>query len=299
MVKQLDTLVEDINAVLLKGVDEVSDEIAEQFGRNMAELLKRRMSNREDKSGLRMSNIGTPCDRKLWLQVNRGEDKEEFEAHDIFKFFYGDMIEEALLALAQLAGHTVTGRQTELEIGGIVGHRDAVIDGVTVDCKSASSYSFNKFKSGSLDGNDPFGYVDQLQSYVKAGESDELVTDKLRGAFLVADKVLGHICLDVHKRDDSRDLTEEYRRKQDMVSGWQIPARGYNPVPDGMSGNMKLDTFCSYCNVKHLCHPELRAFAYAAGPKYLTTVKKLPEVPEIKDFTSGTRSANPRTVLSS
>lgn len=247
----------------------------------MASILISRMSNREDKSGLRMSNIGTPCDRKLWLQINQTEDKEELDASTIFKFFYGDLIEEAILALCAIAGHRVEGRQTELRIGGIVGHRDAVVDGVTVDVKSASSYSFAKFKSGNLRNDDPFGYVDQLQSYLEAGQSDELVTDKLRGAFLVADKTLGHITLDVHQRDPNRDLTKEYERKQDMVAGHMIPARTYNPVPLGNSGNMKLNTFCSYCNVKKLCHPGLRTFAYAGGPVYLTTVKKTPEVPEV------------------
>jgi hypothetical protein len=281
MTKTIETLVEDIEAILKDGVEVVPDEIAEEFGRSMAQLLISRMSNRQDKSGLRMSNIGTPCDRKLWLQINQTEDKEEFNASTILKFFYGDLIEETLLAIAKLAGHSVEGRQTELQIGGIVGHRDAVVDGVTVDVKSASSYSFGKFKRGSLGGDDPFGYIDQLQSYIEAGQSDPVVTDKLRGAFLVADKTLGHLTLDIHKRDESRDLTKEFERKQDMVKGHMIPARTYNPVPDGASGNMKLGTFCSYCNVKHICHPGLRTFAYSNGPKYLTVVKRLPEVPEV------------------
>lgn len=281
MSKTIETLVEDIQEVLLNGVTEVPTEIAEEFGRNMAAILISRMSNREDKSGLRMSNIGTPCDRKLWLQVHRNEDKEELDASTILKFFYGDLIEETLLALAKLGGHSVEGRQTELRIGGIVGHRDAVVDGVTVDVKSASSHSFGKFERGTLVDDDPFGYVDQLQSYIEAGQSDELVTDKLRGAFLVADKVLGKITLDIHERDASRDLTKEFERKQAMVNGYMEPARAFNPVPLGMSGNMKLPTFCSYCNVKKLCHPGLRTFLYSNGPVYLTTVKKTPEVPEV------------------
>lgn len=280
MTKTIDTLVEDIQEVLEKGT-EVSDEIAEAFGHRMAELLKKRIGDREDKTGLRMSNIGTPCDRKLWLQINQSSDKEEFSASDILKFFYGDLIEETLLVLAELAGHTVTGRQSELNIGGILGHRDAVIDGCTVDVKSASAYSFAKFKSGKLRNDDPFGYFDQLQSYIEAGQSDELVTDKLRGAFLVADKVLGHITLDIHRYEPERGLEKEYQRKKDMVAGHVIPARGFNPIPDGASGNYKLDTYCSYCNVKQLCHPGLRTFLYSNGPKYLTTVKRQPEVPEL------------------
>ncbi len=111
MAKTIETLVEDIQEVLLNGVPEVPDEIAEEFGRNMADLLKSRMSNREDKSGLRMSNIGTPCDRKLWLQINHSEDKEKFDASSILKFFYGDLIEELFLALSNLAVHSFTGKK--------------------------------------------------------------------------------------------------------------------------------------------------------------------------------------------
>lgn len=282
MSKTIETLVEDIQAVLETGLPEgVPDEIADEFGRNMAELLKRRMGKRDDNVSLRMSNIGTPCDRKLWLQINQGEEKEKFSASDILKFFYGDLIEEALLAIAQLAGHSVTGRQTTLSIGGIEGHRDAVVDGVTVDVKSASAYSFAKFKSGKLRSDDPFGYYDQLQSYIEAGQSDELVTDKLRGAFLVADKVLGHLTLDIHPYDPEYNISKEYERKKEMIKGWMIPARGFPAVPDGVSGNMKLGTYCSYCNVKNLCYTNLRTFAYAAGPRFLTVVKKVPEVPEV------------------
>ena len=147
--KKLETLIEDIQVVLKDGTDnlELLDEVAEEFGRNMTDLLKRRFGIRDDKDTLRMSNIGQPCDRKLWLLVNQGEEKEELTPSTVLKFFYGDLIEEALLALARMAGHSVTGRQTELSIGGIKGHRDAVIDGTTVDVKSASAYSFDKFKS--------------------------------------------------------------------------------------------------------------------------------------------------------
>ena len=282
MSKDLSTLVEDIQKVLAEGLENgVPDDVAEEFGRNMAQLLKDRMGPRKKEVSLRMSNIGTPCDRKLWLQINNGEDREEFSASDILKFFYGDLIEETLLALARLAGHSVTGRQTELSIGGVVGHRDAVIDGVTVDVKSASAYSFAKFKSGKLRDDDPFGYYDQLQSYIEAGQSDELVTDKLRGGFLVADKVLGHLTLDLHPYDPEYNISKEYERKKEMIKGWMVPARGFPAVPDGLSGNMKLGTYCSYCNVKNLCYTNLRTFAYAAGPRFLTVVKKVPEVPEV------------------
>ena len=60
---------------------------------------------------------------------------------------FGDILEELLLFLAKEAGHTVTGQQDTLSISGVNGHRDAIIDGRLVDVKSASSYSFRKFKN--------------------------------------------------------------------------------------------------------------------------------------------------------
>jgi hypothetical protein len=43
-----------------------------------------------------------------------------------------------------------------------------VIDGVTVDVKSASKYGFEKFLKHNLREDDPFGYISQLSSYVYA-----------------------------------------------------------------------------------------------------------------------------------
>jgi hypothetical protein len=45
-----------------------------------------------------------------------------------------------------------------------VGHQDAIIDGVLVDCKSASGVGFDKFKYNKLAEDDPFGYVAQLSA---------------------------------------------------------------------------------------------------------------------------------------
>lgn len=59
------------------------------------------------------------------------------------------------------------------------------------------------------------------------------------------------------------------------------PERAFQPEPDGKSGNMKLGLQCSYCNMKHACYPNLRTFIYSNGPRYLTTVVKTPDVPEV------------------
>lgn len=227
-----------------------------------------------------MSNVGKPCERQLYYSINNSEDGEELPPQAHIKFAYGTLVELLLLFLVEASGHTVEGTQDEQEIEGIKGHRDAVIDGTIVDVKSASTFSFKKFEDGSLSENDSFGYIDQLQSYLYAGQSDDKVTDKDRGAFLVLDKTLGHICLDIHKRKDL-PYDRIFQHKKDLVNSDKVPPRGFDPIPDGASGNEKLGTNCQYCDFKKKCHPGLRTFLYSGSPRFLTTVKKLPNVPEI------------------
>src|SRR5690606_39199594 len=127
------------------------------------------------------------------------------------------------------AGHKVEGRQDEQEIEGIKGHRDAVIDGTLVDVKSASQYSFKKFQEGKLSeaGNDPFGYVKQIQSYLEAGQEDPIISDNDRAALLVVDKPLLHITVDVHEKDKDTDFKELYKKKKEVIKHERPPNECY------------------------------------------------------------------------
>lgn len=227
-----------------------------------------------------MSNIGKPCERQLWYEINQPENGEKLRPETYMKFMIGHLLEEVVLFLAELSGHEVTGRQDTQEIEGIKGHRDAIIDGTIVDVKSASSYSFKKFKEGTLRDNDPFGYVSQLQSYLFAGQTDDQVKDKEIAGFLVVDKTLGHITLDLHKKSDD-NWTEIYNSKKEVINSSEVPERGFSDEPFGASGNLKLGTNCSYCPFKKLCYPELRTFLYSYGPVHLTQVNREPAVPEL------------------
>ena len=280
-IKTIDTVVVDIEGVLLNGAPDLPDELCNKYGELFATFLKTRFGPREERKGtLRMSNVGKPCERQLYYSINNKEDGEPLPASAHMKFAFGDAVEILLLFLTEASGHSVEGTQDEQEIEGIKGHRDAVIDGTVVDVKSASSYSYKKFSEGNLAENDSFGYIDQLQSYLYAGQSDDKVTDKDRGAFLVVDKTLGHICLDVHERKKI-PYDRIYAHKKEMVSRAEPPARGFDPVPEGKSGNEKLGVNCSYCDFKQKCYPNLRTFIYSQGPTFLTKVERVPNVVEI------------------
>lgn len=282
MTKTIDTLIPDIEEILLNGSDLVTEELSSKYGYLFAQLLQARLRapRAERKGTLRMSNIGKPCERQLYYSVN-GYESEPLRPEAHMKFLYGDVLELLLLFLAEAAGHDVQGTQDEQEIEGIKGHRDAVIDGTIVDVKSASTYSFKKFSEGTLAENDNFGYIDQLQSYLYAGQTDDKVTDKNRGAFLVCDKTLGHICLDIHEKKNV-PYPKIYEHKKEMVKSPTPPPRGFDPIPEGKSGNEKLGVNCGYCEFRKTCYPHARTFLYSNGPVHLSKVVREPNVPELK-----------------
>lgn len=282
--KHISTLVKDIEDVVSRrgGWDSV---VSEYFKTTASEAMDRRFSLPEErKATLRMSNIGTPCKRKLWYYLNTTSTESTLSPSTLLKFAYGDLIENLLLSLAKAAGHKVEGEQAEVVVDGIVGHRDAVIDGVTVDVKSASSASFKKFEKNELRVDDPFGYIQQLTGYVYGAKDDPLVTDKTGGAFLVMDKTLGHLVLDYYDLTPELHLFPSRLIATKLMTGMKTePHREFDPVPDGKSGNMKLTAPCSYCDYKWKCFPGLRGFAYSNGPTWLTRVVNLPKVPEFKE----------------
>ncbi len=224
--------------------------------------------------------MGPRCPKALWYSIHHPELAEPLPAQAIFKYSYGHAIENLAIQLAKLAGHTVEGEQDELIVDGIKGHRDCVIDGCVVDVKSTTSIGFQKFKDKSLLEKDDFGYLDQLDGYLVGSLSDPLVTVKDKGYLWAIDKNLGHMCLYEHHVRQASIVKRiaEYKR---IVGQHAPPVCTCGTVPDGKSGNERLDTRASYSAFKHACFPSLRTFIYANGPVYLTKVVRTPDVPEV------------------
>lgn len=285
--KTIETLVPDILDVVERkgGWDAAATEyFKEAVGRTMESRLTPPPPE-EGKGTLRMSNIGQPCVRKLWYHCNTEGIGEPLRPETKLKFLYGDILEDLLLSLAVAAGHTVTGHQDEMYVAGIKGHRDAVIDGVTVDVKSASTFGFKKFQENKLREDDPFGYIQQLSSYVYAGKDDPLVGTKTHGAFLVIDKQHGHLCLDMYDFSDEIEGKEEFfeERKSVVNNESSVPPRAFSDEPWQKSGNRKLCTQCSYCAYKGECWPGLRTFVSSRGPIFLTHVSRAPKMVEVTE----------------
>src|SRR6056300_171813 len=160
--KKIDTLIPDLEEVIY-GRGGWNAALGTMMGEAIASSANARFSKPQEPRGyLSLSSIGTPCKRKLWYRINKPTTSEPLSASMLLRFFYGDMIEELILHMVMASGHSVEGMQERMNVHGIRGHRDAVIDGMTVDVKSASPYSFKKFKNGELRDNDPFGYISQL-----------------------------------------------------------------------------------------------------------------------------------------
>ena len=279
--KTIDTLVEDIYSVIDSNDFQVTEEEVKEFGEKLARHLAYRINEERGKSELRMSNLGKPCERQLWYDINAHELGEKISPATQIKFLFGDILEELMLFLAKKAGHRVEGEQERLEVNGVVGHRDAIIDGVQVDCKSASSFAFKKFKNHEVEKDDPFGYLDQQNLYLHASQDDPRVTEKDKFSFLVIDKAQGHICLDTYPKTEA-DVEAKVEAKKQVVNAAQPPARGFEDVPDGKSGNKKLGVNCSYCAYKFECWDKLKVYNYSTGPRFLTVVHKEPKVSRIK-----------------
>lgn len=276
---QFETLVIDVQklldgADLSKTVQNFSDKlsamVASRFLRHGEEYLPK----------LYLSNVGKPL-RQLWYDLN-GFKGEPLTPETKFKFLYGDLIEELFLFLAVEAGHDVIDLQKRVEVDGISGKIDAIIDGVLSDVKSCSTRSFEKFQTGKLLEDDPFGYVAQLSGYAQALKVE-------RAAFIPIDKVLGKII--------TFELSPEVRSKYDVSNRIKIvreaiksptpPSKCYEPKPisaKDKSGNLVLGTGCNYCGHKIECWKDsndghgLQLRHYASGPRWFTKIVKEPRL---------------------
>ena len=282
--KKITTLVEDIYKIFSFASIEMDekevDKHIDNFGEQLKIHLKTFLYEKPKPNGhLRLSAIGKP-DRQLWYTINSKKETRDLKPSTRIKFLYGYILEELLLTCAAIAGHKVENQQQQLEVSGVVGHQDAIIDDTLVDCKSASSSSFIKFKNHNLINEDPFGYIGQISAYAEANNKDE-------AAFLVIDKTTGEICLDKYRSLELINATTRIEHLKKVVSNSTIPDRCYAPVPDGKSGNLKLAVGCIYCNHNQECWQDandgqgIRIFNYARGKRYLVNINKEPDVPEV------------------
>lgn len=272
----ISTLVSDIRALLDNG-HETNQEVPD-IGGVISNRLKEHLEPRSEKT-LRASNLGYPL-RKLWYAFNYKGTVEQPSADAKLKWLSGDIWEAVLLWLAAEAGHAVRDQQKEVRIDGIVGHIDAMIDGVVVDVKTASSPSYKRFNKDEM-WQDPFLsiYLSQLAFYSEALECD--------GAFLVVDKTLCHLKLVPFSREELKQIRikDVIKEKKGVITSSKTPERCYQPIVED-NQNERLPIACGYCPYLSECWKDyseegIRTFKYSTGWRHYVKVEKTPRVEEI------------------
>ena len=282
MKKNLTTLVEDIYQTVTDitgGDKEVPDKLLDELGQKIARTIKTWSTpQHHNKFMLRMSNIGRPARQLYYSQKDTQEIKHH--ASTQIKFLYGHIMEDLLIFLTKLSGHSVTDEQKEVLVDGVLGHMDCKIDGEVIDIKTASGFGFKKFKNKTLAEDDPFGYVSQLAGYERAEGTDN-------GGFLALNKESGELTLYQPEDLDKPNVNTLISNIESALKGDAPPDKCYKPIKSGSKGNMKLPMSCVYCSHKFICNADthdgegLRVFKYAKGLEYMTKVVSLPKVEEI------------------
>ena len=283
--KTIDTLVEDIyNLFEPSIINKISEEDLEkhlkEFTKSVTNNIKIVLNEQPKKQRkLSLSSIGKPT-RQLWYDKHSNSEARPLAPSTRIKFLYGHILEDLLILLSRVAGHTVTEEQKQVEVEGIKGHQDCKIDGVLVDCKSASGFAFKKFANNRLADDDPFGYIAQISAYSAGNDVKEAY-------FLAIDKQHGNIALTKVHDMEMINAKERVQYLKGALESKTIPDRCYSDIPEGVSGNRKLAIGCVFCPHKRECWADanngqgLRAFKYEKGTTYLSHVAKEPRVQEI------------------
>ena len=286
--KTIDTLVEDIyNLFEPSIINQISEKDLEkhlkEFTKSVTNNIKIVLNEQpKKKRKLSLSSIGKPT-RQLWYDKHSNSEARPLAPSTRIKFLYGHILEDLLILLSRVAGHTVTEEQKQVEVEGIKGHQDCKIDGVLVDCKSASGFAFKKFANNRLADDDPFGYIAQISAYSEGNGVNEAY-------FLAIDKQHGNIALTRVHDMEMINAKERVQYLKGALESKTIPDRCYSDIPEGVSGNRKLAIGCVFCPHKRECWSDanngqgLRAFKYEKGPTYLTQVSKEPRVEEILEW---------------
>jgi len=298
--KRIDTIATDIKK-LVAGISNgkpanVTEENMDKFLTNIKEAFNSWNNPIREKDGkLRMSVLGKPP-RQLWYDRFSPKKTKDYDASLNIKFLYGHILEHLLLYLAELTGHKIADQQKKVEIDNIKGHIDATVDGEVCDVKSASSFSFKKFKTGELVGDDPFGYHAQLSGY-------ETGMGTNKGGFLVMDKSTGDVCF--YKPDElaKPNVPNLIKTLQDTLKRNSPPDRCYE-LSETKGGNKSLPIGCQFCAHKWECYQDandgkgLRVFKYSNRYVYLAEVNRQPNVEEItKNFSEELKTYGKRKVV--
>jgi len=263
----IENLIEDILS-LLENESEVNQDFIESMNKDIGAAVANAIKEGNSGGGrrLRPSNFGKECKRALWYDLNA---PKPISAELKMRFLTGHILEAVLLCLVKHSGHTVTKQQHEVALHGMKGHTDALIDDVLIDVKTASKFSWEKFKKAGLS-DDSFGYKQQLSFYANALGKDE--------AYLfIMNKNSSELQL---VNCEVVNVQEDVNEAKRIVASKEPP-----PIPYSLEDtpNKEIPVKCRFCDHKKDCWKEMRTFKYSSGLKYFAEINKLPRVEEVTD----------------
>lgn len=152
-------IVEKINKFLSEEKTNIEQAIVSEFALMASESFRRQfITDREERNGISMSSCGK-CPRALAYKFHGfKEEGKEIDTRGKMTFFFGDMVENAIVAIANLAGCAIesTGKN-QLEVvahicgNAIKGHPDGIIGERLFECKSMNDMAYQRFERGEID----------------------------------------------------------------------------------------------------------------------------------------------------
>ena len=242
-----------------------------QFAADCEESARKQLSRERGDFRIRMSGLGRPLCQQV---LEKHGSKEEMNYNALFRFFFGDLTEAALMLVMREAGVDIVDFQkaVDLTIDGVLVKgtldviiRDEIGQEKVWDVKSASDWAY-KYKFTGMGGydklkeDDPFGYV--MQGFLYA-ESVGLPF----GGWIVVNKSDGQVAMvDVPdwSEDDKAEYLEDAKKRVRFLSNPEVkPFKPYKPEAetyrrDGViidTGNKLLPRECNLCGYRYHCWP--------------------------------------------
>lgn len=250
-------IVDKINKFLTQTDRKVSDAILEEVGKLSTRAFKRQFLEEKQTKTYRLSSIGHCLRQQAYKALGFEEAGKEIDARSRMVFLMGDLTEVAVVGLAKAAGCQIAGTgdaQLEVDIDGVVGHPDGVINGsVLLEVKSMSSYSFDEFERGKIQD----GYRYQCNAYMSAlGFEQCCIVALNKDAGVLSEMVI------------SKDLAIVAKIKQRITAlkkatKEDLPAREYQPDEKGF-----LPWPCAYCAFHRTCWPTINRVLKGKSYRY-------------------------------
>lgn len=189
----------------------------------------------EPRHHLGCSQIGGPCQRRLWYEFHEGI-RESFSGRMLRLFRRGRMEEDLVVSDLLAAGHTVEDRQRRVDFGhGFSGSIDGILDGKAVlEIKTHNEKSFNDLLRKGVKKSKPQHWV-QMQCYM-------LGTGLDRAVYFAVNKNTDEIYTE-RVYFDKAAAEDAVRMAHDIILG---------PVPGRITGDPEWWE-CRFCPARGRC----------------------------------------------